>query len=393
MAQHKDNTGPKDLDSQTLDDIRAVNEQLLIASLREQELAEEVRRQLAFTTAVTTSLAEGVLVLDVAGQCTFVNSAAEHILGWTSDTLCGQHSSVVIPTHAVRGVSGATDPAPLHAVLSLGASERVEDAQFMHRDGHLLPTAYSAAPMIMEEAIVGAVITFRDLTEIRHLQRTREEYLALISHDLRAPLTVIYGRAQLLVRQLAQHGLGRETESAKILVESSRRLTQMLEALIDRSHTEAIMEARNRTTIDLVALVQHMIDFSILPDNRAQVIYEPVPRLAVVIEEEGIERVVVNLLTNALKFSPRGQPILVRVNQHGNDAIIVVVDQGIGIAPEDLSHLFEKHYRAQAVGQIAGSGLGLYGSRLIVEAHGGRLWAESVLGVGSTFTVALPLPL
>ena len=82
---------------------------------------------------------------------------------------------------------------------------------------------------------------------------------------------------------------------------------------------------------------------------------------------------------------------MVQVFQQATDAIITVTDQGIGIAPEDLPHLFEKHYRAQTVGQIAGNGLGLYSSRLIVEAHGGRLWAESTVGMGSTFTVALPL--
>jgi signal transduction histidine kinase len=135
-----------------------------------------------------------------------------------------------------------------------------------------------------------------------------------------------------------------------------------------------------------------MLDQSIAPDDRARVTLDAIPTLLVVVEVAQIERVIVNLLTNALKFSPPATPIVVHVAQQATDAIVSVTDQGIGIAPEDLPHLFEKHYRAQAVGQIAGNGLGLYSSRLIVEAHGGRLRAVSTAGVGTTFTVILPLP-
>jgi signal transduction histidine kinase len=219
----------------------------------------------------------------------------------------------------------------------------------------------------------------------------REEYLALMSHDLRAPLTAILGRAQLLERRLTQHGLAREAASANIIVQSSIRMDDMIEGLLDRTRTDAIMDAQQRSGIDLVAVVRQMLDQTIAPDDRARVTLDAIPTLLVVVEVAQIERVVVNLLTNALKFSARPTPIVVQVYQQATDAIIAITDHGSGIAPEDLPHLFEKHYRAQTVGQIAGNGLGLYTSRLIVEAQGGRLWAESTVGLGSTFTVALPL--
>jgi signal transduction histidine kinase len=152
------------------------------------------------------------------------------------------------------------------------------------------------------------------------------------------------------------------------------------------------MEAQDRSGIDLVTLVRHILGQTIAPDDHAQFTLDAVPTLPVVVEVAQMERVIVNLLTNALKFSPRNTPIVVHVYQTATDAIIAVTDQGIGIAAEDLTHLFEKHYRAQTIEQIAGHGLGLYSSRLIVEAHGGRLTAASTVGVGSTFTIALPLP-
>jgi PAS domain S-box-containing protein len=374
-----------------LPDLQAVNEQLLLAGLREQQLAEQLGRQLAFTTAITSSLVEGVVVLDTAGRCTFVNPAAEHMLGWTSTELYDKEVSAIISIQATRDASGAAAPAPLMDVLRLGTTQRNEDAVFGRRDSGIFPAAYAAAPIVMDGHIVGAVITFRDMTDMRQLQRRREEYLALISHDLRAPLTAILGRAQLLVRWLTQHGLAREAESANIVVESSHRMNALIKDALEHSRIDAAMDAQQRSVIDLVTVVRQMVDQSIAPDDRARVTLDAIPTLSVVVEVAQIERVIVNLLTNALKFSSPNTPIVVHVAQQATDAIVSVTDQGIGIAPEDLPHLFEKHYRAQTVGQIAGNGLGLYSSRLIVEAHGGQLWAERTVGAGSTFTMTLPL--
>jgi PAS domain S-box-containing protein len=379
-------------DEQAVIDTRAINEQLLIAGLRELELAEQLQRQLAFTAAITNSLGEGLYTLDHEGRFMLVNPAAEHMLGWTEAELLGKDVSVVIPSNAARGDSSAVAHAPLLDVLRLGTTQRSENALFVHRDGGVFPTAYSAAPIVMEGQIVGAVVTFRDMTEMRRLQRMRDEYLALISHDLRAPLTLILGRTQMLLRRLTQLGLDAEAQSANIVVESSFRMNQMIGDLVDRSRTDADMDAQQRASADLVVLVQRMIDQTIVPDDRAHVSLHAIPSLLMTIDVAQIERVVVNLLTNARKFSPREYPIIVQVYRQASDAIIAIVDHGIGIAAEDLPHLFEKHYRARTVKQIIGSGLGLYSSRLIVEAHGGRLWAESIVGTGSTFTVTLPLP-
>jgi PAS domain S-box-containing protein len=404
MAVYRQKTQPHSGDAQPLPpatpdaaeqfahDVQAVNEQLLIAGLHEQELAEQLQRQLAFTTAITTSLGEGVYVLNTAGQCTFVNPAAEHMLGWMSDELCGQNINVVFPSQAKQSMSINAIPTPLLDVLRFGKIQRDEDALFVHQDGTLLPTAYCAAPIVMDGNVVGAVITFRDMTEVRRLQRLREEYLALISHDLRSPLSAILGRCQILMRRLTQQGLAQEAQSAGIVVECGFRMNAMIEDLLVRTRTDAPLDSRQRSVIDLVKVVQQMIEQTIAPQDGARVTLDAMPTLPMVVDALQIERVIVNLLTNALKFSPPDRPIRVQVIKSAAQAIVSVADQGIGIAPEDLSHLFEKDYRAQTVEQIAGNGLGLYSSRLIVEAHGGRIWAESTLGIGSTFTFALPLP-
>ncbi len=377
---------------QALHDTQAVNEQLLLAGLREQTLADQLSHQLAFATAITTSLGEGVYVLDMAGWCTFINPAAAHMLGWTNDELRDQHISAVFPTPAKQSTSINAIPTPLADVLHFGIVQRDEDALFVKQDGGTFPTAYCAAPIITDGSVVGAAITFRNMTEVRQLQCVREEYLALISHDLRSPLTAILGRAQLLLRRLTKQGLVREAQSASIVVECAIRMNDMIEDLLKRNRTDVPLDARHRSVIDLVKVVRQMIDQTITPDDGARITLDAVATLPIAVDAMEIERVIVNVLTNALKFSPHDRPIVVQVFKEATEAVVTITDQGIGISPADLPHLFEKDYRAQTVGQIAGNGLGLYSSRLTVEAHGGRLWAESTLGEGSTFTVTLPLP-
>ena len=377
-------------DEQYMVDILAVNEQLLMSGLREQELAEQLQRQLAFMNAITKSMGEGVYALDRAGQFTFVNPAGEELLGWTEAELLGKDAHAIIDMRSANGVRIIPEDVPLQTLTPSDRSYRDDDAVLMRRDGSVFPAAFSAAPIVIDGEAIGAVVAFRDMSEVRRLQRSQEEYLALISHDLRAPLTAIMGRTQMLLRALTKQGLEREAHSAQIVFASSHRMNDMIEGLLDRSRLEAGQGALRQNPVDLVELATRMIDQTMLSDALTQIQLEGVLDLPVVVDATQIERVLVNLLTNALKFSPPASPVLVRVYRDGKCALVSVADQGNGIDSQDLPHLFEKHYRARGQSPVAGSGLGLYISKLIIEAHGGRLWGESELGVGSCFTFALP---
>jgi two-component system, NtrC family, sensor histidine kinase KinB len=168
-------------------------------------------------------------------------------------------------------------------------------------------------------------------------------------------------------------------------------MNHMIEGLLDRSRLEAGQDTMRQNPIDLVQFATRIIDQTMLPADRNQIHLEGDAQLPVIVDAAQIERVIINLLTNALKFSVPGSPVVVRFDRDGNRALVSIADQGSGIDPQDLPHVFEKHYRAHTRGDIEGAGLGLYISRLIVEAHGGRLWAESRVGIGSLFTFALPL--
>lgn len=374
-----------------LHSMQAVNEQLLLAGLREQALTAELRRQLAFTNTITASLGEAVMVLDSAGLCTFGNPAAEQMFGWRSADVYGKRLDVLLAVSAESGATSTGIYEVIRAVLGTGVTHRDDTIVFLHRDGTEVPVAYVAAPIVNDRHVSGVVITLRDMTDARRLAQLREEYVGLISHDLRAPLTAILGRAEILLRQLTQQGLLKEANSARVMVESSQRMNHMIQDLLNRSYADAPIATLQREAIDLVVLVQHMIEQTVAVTDRARITLDASAPLTMIVDIAKIERVVVNLLTNALKFSPAETMIDIGVTHDEQFAIVAVTDQGVGIAPEAVSHVFEKHYRAKAVGQIAGNGLGLYSSRLIVEEHGGQLLVESTPGRGSTFTVVLPL--
>lgn len=365
-----------------------VNQQLLFAGLREHALAAELERQLAFTSAIAESLAEGVCAVNRAGQITFANAAAERLLGWREAELLDREAITIFGSPST---ASSDEPFPILEVLRSGVTYHSNHAMFTRKDGATFPVVYSVAPIFVAEQLVGTVVAFDDVTEVQRLQEMQEEYLALLSHDLRTPLTAMTGYTQLLLRQLNDKALERAMRSAEAIVKSGAVMERMLQDVLDRSRLRVGRAELHLASIDLARLVTRSIDQNLLPGERARIKVEATESHPVIVDPTRIERVIINLLTNACKFSAPTTPVVVRVYRTARDAVISVTDQGVGIDADDLPHLFEKHFRATTAETTQGTGLGLYGSRLTVEAHGGHMWAQSTVGSGSTFMVSLPV--
>jgi signal transduction histidine kinase len=231
--------------------------------------------------------------------------------------------------------------------------------------------------------------------------RARDETLATISHDLRTPLTSIRGLAQLLQRRIAR-GVAMTpdelTDRLGRIEEQTALMARMIDDLLDVARIEAgrPLELR-REACDLLALVQKCAaDVQRSTEQHViQVTAEDQPIVGL-LDAPRLERVVLNLLTNAVKYSPDGGSIVLRLRLEpgpsGDWAVLSVRDSGIGIPAEDLPRVFERFYRASNVGeQMRGTGLGLAGAQQIVEQHGGEIGVTSEPGAGTTFTVRLPL--
>jgi diguanylate cyclase (GGDEF)-like protein/PAS domain S-box-containing protein len=222
-----------DAPEQFTHDIRAINEQLLIAGLREQELAEQLGRQLAFTTAITNSLGEGLCALDHMGRFMMVNPAAERMLGYSAAELLGRSALEVIHGQAAVSARSTVEESPLLAVMRSGTAARDEQAIWTRRDGAVFPTAYSAAPILIDGQVAGAVVVFRDTTAERQaaltsarqaaeltrshaeLERVFAEVQALTLHD---DLTALYNRRGFFTLAAQQMKVAKRTQHALSLI-------------------------------------------------------------------------------------------------------------------------------------------------------------------------------
>jgi signal transduction histidine kinase len=241
------------------------------------------------------------------------------------------------------------------------------------------------------------VVTSAQQTELakqaRQQAALREDYVALISHDLRGPLTNILGRADLLAASISHSAnrLDQDRKNIEAIQKSARQMKAMIQDLVDTVRLESGNIVLRPTPIDIVAIIRDVVDgmFSSEEQTRTRVeVGDNLP--AVLADRDRIQRVVSNLLGNALKYSPTSDPVVVQVAAVQDGVVISVTDHGIGISPEDRAHLFEKYYRTKASRSTDGLGLGLYIARMIVEATGGRIWVESEPGKGSTFSFSLP---
>lgn len=365
-----------------------------------EDLAARLRRQLALTRALTASLGEGVYALDREGQLIVMNPAAETMLGWTEDELRGRNIHQAIHYQRADRTPLSEAECPLLSVIASGATVRQEDDVFTRKDGALLPVAYTSSPMTLEGEVVGAVLTFRDISARRALEHAREEFLSSAVHDLKTPLTTISGRVQLARRQARRTGEGADRGVDDHLLRIEQATTRMVDLIDDlASVAHARMSGAptpERYRTDLVALVQGVVaQQKGLTAHHMRLEVPPGPLEALVTPAD-LERAVGNLLANAVKYSPEGGEILVRLREEngetGPGASLAIQDHGMGIPAADLPSIFHRFHRASNVaGIVPGTGIGLASAQSIIKGHGGVITAQSVEGQGATFTIWLPL--
>jgi PAS domain S-box-containing protein len=269
-----------------------------------------------------------------------------------------------------------------------------EEGSIRQPTGREVNAIVSAAPIRDSEGkLIGAVVVFEDISRIRELEREREEWTSVIAHDLRQPVTVIDGYARLLARDAEQYPPEVRTRIEHILA-SVTQLNRMIADLLDVSRIDARRLMLDCRPVDFPALVRAVVErtATLTAGHPVRVtVAGAIPPLE--IDSGRIEEVLGNLLSNAAKYGYPNTDIVVDVERRDADVEVAVTNQGQGIAPEELPKLFQCFYRtpqARAAG-VAGVGLGLYITKGLVEAHGGRIWAESSPGQMTTFHFTLPV--
>ncbi|MBS1151202.1 MAG: hybrid sensor histidine kinase/response regulator, partial [Myxococcaceae bacterium] len=228
-----------------------------------------------------------------------------------------------------------------------------------------------------------------DVSDRKAAELHRDQVLHLITHDLRNPLNALMLRASTLQRRVEKKGLTEEHAALGQLLGNARQINALIEELLETSFLETGAVKLDRSSLDLREWVANSVRAS-PPEERDRVRISAGPgQLKVSADPGRLERAFQNLLSNAFKFS--GDPVTIAVERQGDEAVVSVSDRGVGVPADELPRLFQRFFRGSTAGQTRGIGLGLYSTRLMIEAHGGRIWAESEPGQGSTFHFALPM--
>lgn len=375
-----------------------------VSELRQVRRDAEERQELV--RLLLDSAAEAIYGVDTDGKCTFCNPACARALGFDDPReLVGEDMHALIHNQWPDGSPYPVSQCPVHASFREGTSARRDDEVFVRRDGTAIAVEYRSHPLQHGDNVLGAVVTFVDITarkrheeELRTATRRREQFLAMLSHELRNPLAAVLNASAILsehaeIEQPADEG----ARARAVIVRQARHMARLLDDLLDVSRvTSGKFQLRKRPT-DLQDPVRAAME-SLGPRVAARevelVSTITTDELPVFGDPARLQQVVSNLLSNAVRYSPVKGRVELTVGREDEWAVISVRDQGEGIEPELLPQIFELFVQSdQALDRSQGGlGVGLTLVRQIVDLHGGSVRAHSEgKGEGSEFTVRLPL--
>jgi len=337
--------------------------------------------------AMVESMGDGVVVIDPDHHLRLINAAARRMLGLDQRPVEGLLFPEQVLAPEVTGALAELLRQPNGAATGEVALEE---------SGRPKVLSVQAAPVHDEQGQpLGRVIVLTDVTHLKELDRIKTELISFVSHELRTPLTSIMGYSSTLMHSGAKLSPEIQQECLQTIVQECDRLNRLTIDLLDITRIESgrSLELQCRA-VDLPPLIQRVIQSqkALIQGHTFDVRLAP-DATTIVADEDKLEQILVNLVNNAIKYSPQGGTVTVAATREGRDIRLRVADEGLGIPADQLPIIFNQYHRARSSPNIQGIGIGLYLVRHLVEAHGGRIWAESKVGRGSQFTFTLPQPM
>ncbi len=347
----------------------------------------QLRETASLLSIVLEGMTEGVLAVDKAEKILFANPAACSVLCVPTEKIAGKSLSEVTRNPVLRNIvsktmsdSDATDHDEAVEIYLDSAPNRA----------YALNTARLAG-----DPCPGIVIAFHDVSDIRHLEQVRQEFVANVSHELKTPLSCIRAYAETL-RGGAIDDANVNRQFLAQIEDQSERLNDLIMDMIRLTRIESGQQGFDITSVPLADVVDKSIQSHIATatERHVQIHCDPeLPDINVRADEEGLQQILDNLIDNAVKYSLKDGNVTVSWQATGNEAVISVQDDGIGIRPEDQKRVFERFYRVDKARsrELGSTGLGLSIAKHMARAFGGGVSFESEYGRGSTFRVRLPL--
>jgi len=415
---------------------RVITEKETIEQERQRAI-EAARDQERLLAAVCANSTDAIITLDAEGVIKTWNRGAEMMLGYSPEEASGKHFSILVPRDiAERGeIEWLSEQVRTHGFVRNHQTERTT------KDGRRVTVELTRTILYNERGeIAGYSAIMRDITarvhaeqavlklnlkletkvaertsqlaqatdelrrrnreleeanaKLKELDQLKSDFVSMVSHELRAPLTNINGSLELLLEDDTSVSDRSKREMLQIVREQSMRLTRLVQGILNVSRIEAGQLVLQPQAFDILALIERVInawETRGAPNPLVRPRARNLP--SVWADRDRTEEVLFNLIDNAIKYSSEGMPVTLGANSNGEFIVVSVADRGIGIPEEEVSKIFEKFHRVDRRDSMEkyGHGLGLFICRSLIEAQGGEIWVESTLGEGSVFHFSLPL--
>jgi signal transduction histidine kinase len=362
-------------------------------AVQNAQLYGQVNQERGRLSALLDSLADGILILNAENRIERCNPAFSRMMDKPVDAIQDSpHDEIIQWDRPPQGLtleqaeSGGWPLTP-HAHLYVEGELKRMDSK------PPLPVGITYVPLMSAEGVlINIITTVRDITRYRQAEEIKSTFISIISHELKTPVALIKGYVSTLRREDAQWDPEIIQDSLAVIEDESDRLADLIENLLDASRLQAGGMALKRSDVSLLELANRLAKRMQIQTSRHKIVVDFPPDFPILLADETrLEQVISNLINNSIKYSPGGQ-ILIRGQVRQDNAILCVSDEGPGVAPEDIPHIFDRFYRAPEMArQTKGAGLGLYLARAIIEAHNGRIWVDSEPGRGVRICFSLPI--
>lgn len=376
-------------------DDKVIGASKIARDITEQKSAEQKQAMLA---AIIDSSDDAIVSKTLDGIITSWNHGAEKIFGYKPEETIGKHISIIIPDDRLNE---ETD-----IISKMRKGERVSHFETLRRrkDGREINISLTVSPVKDKNGkVIGASKVAIDITDkveldkqrqlfterLQELNHYKDEFMAMASHELKTPLTVIKANLQILEHKMQDDN---KIDFVNKTLNQVNKLTNLISDLLDVSKIQAGKLELNCSNFDLIPFLREIVESiqQTTPDHRL-ILNTNNKQLVASADRDRLEQVVINLLTNAIKYSPNAKEVRVDADIKDKEINVSIKDNGIGIHEDDMDKVFTRFFRVRGLAStFSGSGIGLYISSEIVKRHGGKMWLKSEIGKGSTFYFSIP---
>lgn len=360
-----------------------------------KKLVDEKQATLA---AIVSSSDDAIISKTLDGIITSWNESAQKMFGFTEQEAIGQHISIIIPKDRLQEEAIIID--------NIRNGKKIDHFETVRtsKNGRLINISLTVSPVKNAAGkIIGASKVAKDITDkmelekqrdlytekLQNLNKYKDEFMVMASHELKTPITVISANLQLLKQNLKEEDKYGFVDKS---INQVKKLSDLITSLLDVSKIQAGKLDLNLSTFDMNILLREVKNNIQLTSKNYEIIFNAPPgKLLVYADRQKIEQVIVNLLNNAIKYSPYSKEVIIDAKLDESNILVSISDNGIGIESEDLQNIFTRFYRVSGLPALfTGTGVGLYICAEIIQRHKGHIWAESKTGKGSVFYFSIP---